>query len=60
MQRIRRGDVDSTYSQVLRVIGAYIDRANLSEIRIVETDEGIIVQGRITRGPRQEIVIKEL
>ncbi len=51
MRRIKRGEINMTYSEVLRVIGSYIDRANLSEIRLLETDEGMIVQGRLTQGP---------
>jgi hypothetical protein len=41
-----------TYSEILRVIGRYADRAHLSGIRIIETDDGLIVQGRVLEGPR--------
>ncbi len=51
MRRLKRGEINMTYSEVLRVIGSYIDRSNLSEVRLLETDEGIIVQGRVTQGP---------
>ncbi len=40
------------YSEVLRVIGQYIDRYELSEIRILETDEGIILQGLLMKGEK--------
>ncbi len=41
-----------TYSEVLRVIGSYIDKNNLEDIRILEIDDGLIVQGRLTQGLR--------
>ncbi len=40
------------YSEILRVIGRYIDRFNLSEIRILETDEGIVLQGLVAQGDK--------
>ncbi len=52
MRRIKRGEINMSYSEVLRVIGGYIDRAYLSDVRLLETDEGIIVQGRVTQGAR--------
>ncbi len=50
MDRRKRGQAPLTYSEVLRVIGAYIDSAKLSDIRVLETDEGMILQGRQTQG----------
>lgn len=50
MKRVWVQGVAKSYSEVMRVIGAYVDRANLSEVRIVETEEGIILQGRLTGG----------
>ncbi len=41
-----------TYSEVLRVIGAYVDWNALSEARVLETQEGFILQGRLTQGER--------
>ncbi len=52
MRRIKRGEINMTYSEVLRVIGSYIEQAHLSEVRLIETDDGIIVQGRVTQGAR--------
>lgn len=52
MNRQKRGQPPLTYSEVLRVIGAYIDRANLSDVRVLETDEGMILQGRQMRGDK--------
>ena len=50
MNKIKFRGVQKGYSEVLRVIGAYLDRAKLSEVRILETDEGIILQGRAAEG----------
>ncbi len=52
MKRVWVQGVPKSYSEVLRVIGAYVDRVNLSEVRIIETEEGIILQGRLTEGDR--------
>jgi hypothetical protein len=52
MRRPKRGEATLRYSEILRLVGQYVERANLSEIRILETDEGIILQGVITRGER--------
>ncbi|HEY6042463.1 MAG TPA: hypothetical protein VIX58_10045 [Anaerolineae bacterium] len=46
------GDIVMSYSQILRTIGAYIDKAGLSEVRIIETDEGMILQGLVMQGDR--------
>ncbi len=42
--------INLRYSQALRVVGSYIERARLSEIRILETDDGLILQGLVTQG----------
>jgi hypothetical protein len=41
-----------SYSEILRVIGRYMDTHNLGEGRIIETNEGIILQGVIQIGTR--------
>ena len=38
------------YSEVLRAVGAYAERSGLTELRIVETAEGLILQGLVTTG----------
>lgn len=53
MRRPKRGEATLRYSEILRLVGQYVERVNLSEIRILETDEGIILQGVITRGERE-------
>lgn len=41
-----------SYSEILRVIGRYMDTHNLGEGRIIETSDGIILQGVVQIGPR--------
>ncbi len=50
MRRPKRGEAILRYSEILRLVGQYIERADLSEIRLVETEEGLILQGRVMRG----------
>jgi hypothetical protein len=52
MRPSQRGDSNLSYSEVLRVVGAYADRAHLSELRVLETDDGLILQGLVTEGDR--------
>ncbi len=52
MRRLKLGELTMTYSEILRVIGSYIDRSNLIDVRLLETDEGILIQGRMTQGAR--------
>ncbi len=52
MQRVTRTGAPMSFSEILRVIGRYIDSNRLSEVRIVETEDAIIVQGRVTQGER--------
>ena len=41
-----------TYSQILRVIGRYMDLHNLAEARVIETGDGFILQGVVQMGER--------
>ncbi len=52
MRRPKRGEAVLRYSEILRLVGQYIERADLSEIRIIETEDGLILQGRVMRGER--------
>lgn len=52
MRKPKRGSTYMRYSEILRVLGQYIERANLSEIRILETDEGLVLQGVVMQGER--------
>jgi hypothetical protein len=53
MRMVKRGTTALRYSEILRLIGQYIERSNLGEIRILETDEGLILQGTIIAGPKE-------
>ncbi len=37
---------DTYYQEVLRTVGAFLEENNFRDIRIVETEDGLIVQGR--------------
>jgi hypothetical protein len=50
MRRPKGGDKLVSYSEIMRVVGQYVERAHLSEIRVLETDEGLILQGLVTQG----------
>jgi hypothetical protein len=43
----------SDYQDVLRALGAFIDEHGYSDVRIIETDDGLVLQGRV--GDRNEI-----
>ncbi len=49
MDRRKLAATPLTYSEILRVIGAYIDRAKLTDIRVLETEEGMVLQGKQVR-----------
>lgn len=36
------------YQDLLRTIGHYIDQSGFTDIRLIETEEGMILQGRIS------------
>ncbi|MBI5033974.1 MAG: hypothetical protein HZB51_25925 [Chloroflexi bacterium] len=50
MRRPKRGEAIMRYSEILRLVGQYVERADLTDIRIVETEDGLILQGRVMRG----------
>ena len=52
MQRQMPADRRLNYSEILRVIGTYIDRAHMTDVRVLEVDDGVIVQGRVVQGQR--------
>jgi hypothetical protein len=35
------------YQDVLRVLGFFIDERGYSDVRIIEIDDGIVIQGRV-------------
>jgi hypothetical protein len=52
MNRPMRGLTRMSYSEALRLVGAYADRNDMTEIRVLETDEGLILQGLVMSGAR--------
>ncbi len=52
MQRLMPADRRLSYSEILRVIGIYVDRAHMNDVRVLEVDDGIVVQGRVVQGQR--------
>jgi len=51
--RLFHGLQRSDYQDVLRALGYFIDDHGYSDVRIIETEEGVVVQGRL--GDRNEI-----
>jgi len=47
-----QGTKPMSYSEILRVVGRFVDRAQLVEVRVLETDEGLILQGVVRVGER--------
>jgi hypothetical protein len=43
----------SDYQDVLRALGSFIDDHGYSDVRIIETEDGLVIQGRVT--DRREI-----
>ena len=37
----------SDYQDVLRMLGAFIDERGYCDVRIVETEDGVVLQGRL-------------
>ena len=40
------------YAEILRTVGQYADRAKLIEVRILETADGLILQGVVAFGEK--------
>ncbi|MFQ5945042.1 MAG: hypothetical protein ACE5NC_02175 [Anaerolineae bacterium] len=43
---LSRGLRKSDYQDILRTVGHYIDNQRFTHIRLIETEEGVILQGR--------------
>jgi len=52
MERPKIGGQVLSYSEILRVIGRYLDRHGMGEARVIETGDSFIVQGVIQTGSR--------
>ena len=45
--RLFRGMGKSDYQDVLRAIGLFIDEHGYTDVRIVEIEDGLVIQGRV-------------
>jgi hypothetical protein len=50
MQKLFQGMLKTDYQDVLRTIGHYIDEHGFTDIRLIETEDGLILQGKISTG----------
>ena len=50
MQKLFQGMLKTDYQDVLRTIGHYVDEHGFSGIRLIETEDGLILQGKISTG----------
>ncbi len=57
--RLFEGLVKTDYQDVLRAVGRYVDQQGFRDIRIIETEDGLILQGNVagkqgsTKKPRR-------
>lgn len=51
--RLFRGLKRTEYQDVLRALGAYIDERGYTDVRIMEVEDGLVLQGRLAE--RNEI-----
>ena len=51
--KLFRGMKRSDYQDVLRAVGSFIDEHGYTDVRIIETDDGLVIQGRVV--DRREI-----
>ena len=51
--KLFRGMKSSDYQDVLRALGYFIDDHGYTDVRIIETDDGLVLQGRVAE--RREI-----
>lgn len=45
-----RGLARTDYQDLLRSVGRYLDQNGFTRIRLVETEDGLVVQGMVARG----------
>jgi len=50
MVRIILENYKVPYAEILRALGSYIDDSHLTDIRLLETDDGLILQGTVVQG----------
>ena len=51
--KLFRGMKRSDYQDVLRALGYFIDDHGYTDVRIIETEDGVVLQGRVSE--RREI-----
>ena len=51
--KLFRGMKRSDYQDVLRALGYFIDDHGYTDVRLIETDDGVVLQGRVAE--RHEI-----
>ena len=51
--KLFRGMKSSDYQDVLRALGYFIDDHGYTNVRIIETDDGVVLQGRV--GERRQL-----
>ena len=50
MQKLFQGMLKTDYQDVLRTIGHYIDEHGFTGVRLIETEDGLILQGKVSTG----------
>jgi len=45
--RLFEGLVKTDYQDVLRAVGRYVDQQGFRDVRIIETEDGLILQGNV-------------
>jgi len=50
MPKLFQGMLKTDYQDVLRTIGHYIDEHGFSDVRVIETEDGLILQGKTSTG----------
>jgi hypothetical protein len=50
MQKLFQGMMKTDYQDVLRTIGHYVDEHGFSDVRLIETEDGLILQGKVSTG----------
>ena len=52
MQKPMYRHVSLNYSEILRTVGQYVDRSHLGDVRLIETEENLILQGTVLDGAK--------
>ena len=52
MKKCLSNQSELSYGQILRTVGDYAEANGLSDIRLIEADDGLVLQGTVTYGER--------